>query len=288
MVTQRWRQDLLLSGFLRILGTVVGAGISLSALRAAPVESHPLLIALSIGLFVSMAYWIGTVYSYGALLVAVTVPVVLVPSFIPGPDVYALALDRFLCTLIGVVCVTVITFSTTPRRDAPSAPHPQQVNFWHIATRGGIAFVLSLAGCYLTYLYPSFVNLSITMALCIFSAVLGSMPDPTLALRFLGKGVVLGVLGAVAYRGLLLWLSPALPLHLLIASLFIALGAVLRADPRISALRLDYNMCFLLVGEVGGELSSLRDIALGGLALGLVANLIVALYRWIPQAPSKR
>lgn len=120
VVAQPHREDLLLRAVMRIGGTAVGAALGWFALMLLPGEGARIaVLVLAVGLGTAATYWIGTAYSYGVLLAAITVAVVLVPAMDHTVDAASLAIDRIWCTLIGVIAVTTITFVFTPRRVQP-------------------------------------------------------------------------------------------------------------------------------------------------------------------------
>ena len=77
VVAQPNRQDLLLRAVLRVLGTAFGAWIGWLVLMSVPGDAARVaVLALGVGLGASVAFWIGTVYSYGVILAAITLAVV--------------------------------------------------------------------------------------------------------------------------------------------------------------------------------------------------------------------
>ncbi|WP_171060668.1 FUSC family protein [Poseidonocella sp. HB161398] len=280
VVFQPWREDILIRGGLRFLGTAIGAGIGYGALS---LTQNPLLLAAALALTafagVALAYWIGSIYSYGAMMAAMTCAVVMLPALAGTADPLDLALDRAWCTLIGVAAVTLATVAFTPPRETP---HPFRFEH-HTAgialRRGAVAGLCAAAGISLVLATGSVIAMAAALSLCIFSAVMGSMSDPAPMLKNLLPGAALGVFAGIAWRfgGDAMGLAPEG--MLLLAGAFIAIGALIRATPRIAPLGLDGNMCFLLSAEVGtaghGHALHLQTAA----ALLAGAGCIVALYR---------
>jgi uncharacterized membrane protein YccC len=113
------------------------------------------------------------------------------------------------------------------------------------------------------------------LGVCIFSMVLGSLPEPRAVAPKLLAGVAAGVAVAAAYR---FFVQPhvhgTLALILSVAPV-IAVGAWARVHPRTAAPALDANMCFMLGSQAGMPAVSLAAIANGSAAL-LLASLLVA------------
>ncbi|ATN32276.1 hypothetical protein ACO34A_00405 [Rhizobium sp. ACO-34A] len=132
VVQQAFREDLVQRAALRVAGTLAGAALSLAVVWLQfPDVAAALVLAVGVGASVACAYWIGTVMSYGAFMAGVTLLVVLLPEFTgfgiaTGIEPMAVAVDRILCTLIGVACVTTITFAFTPRRTTQAPPRVRE------------------------------------------------------------------------------------------------------------------------------------------------------------------
>lgn len=284
VVSQAYRQDLVIRGGLRVLGTLFGAAIGYAILVYV---KDPILIAIIMALVVGTAagvtYWIGTIYSYGAMITGMTTAVIVVPALgATGPDMLHYAMDRFWCTLIGVISVTVITYAFTPDRKEQRPPRLEDGRAKHAFSRAVLCFSLSLASTLVLAITGSFVAMGAALAFSIFSSVLGSLQDPRPIMSKLPIGVALGVCGAVLYRTLFYWLEPGLVLHLALAGAFILVGAYMRSHRRTAILAVDFNMCFLLAGEVGYEIHGLEQIIIGGIAMGLAALVTAQIYRILP------
>ncbi|WP_327077773.1 FUSC family protein [Paracoccus sp. SMMA_5] len=285
VVAQPHRQDLLLRAVLRLLGTGVGAAVGWAALvwLGYPWAVVTVLL-LSLGLGTVLTYWIGGVYSYGVLLAAITVAVVLIPALDHPVDATALALDRIACTVIGVLAVTAITFLFTPRRQQPPPPLPP-ARLRTVPLHALLVMAASGLGCLAMLALGGAPGIAAAMALSIFSLLLGSSRQPQPLLRYLPAGAAIGVVAAVGYRAL----DQALPDHTLgltvvLALAFVAAGALLRAHPRTAPFGLDANMCFLLAAEAGTTGHDLRAHAMAGVALVAGAGLLVALFRRLGAA----
>jgi hypothetical protein len=281
VVAQPYREDLLVRAVLRVAGTVLGAALGWWALTLLPdAGTRILVLALAIGIGTAATYWIGTVYSYGVLLAAITVAVVLVPAMDPTIDAQALALDRIGCTLIGVVAVTAITFPFTPHRGGPPPPrHPPAMRL--VVLHGMIAGTTALVGGVLALLVGGPAGVAVALSLCIFSLIIASSRNPEPILTYMPPGAAIGVLAALAYRGVDMMLPDLPGLALILAMPFMAAGAALRSHPRSALLGLDANMCFLLAAEAGTAGQGFDAHLQGGVALVVSAFLLAALFRRI-------
>lgn len=281
VVAQAYREDLVLRAVLRIGGTVFGAAIGWSALTMIEDPMFSILVLIfSVGAGAAATFWIGTIYSYGMLLAAITVAVVLIPALDHSVDTAQLAADRIWCTLIGVFVVTAITFAFTPPRPEPpprrAAPPP-----WVTLRHGAIAAGAALLGIGLLKLIGGPAGISAAMALCIFSMLIAGSRYPAPILRYMPVGATIGVGAALAYRALDMILPDPATMSALLAVPFIAIGAVLRSHPRSAPIGLDANMCFLLAAEAGAAGHGLSAHLQGGIALVLTAFLFTALFRHI-------
>ncbi|WP_346910363.1 FUSC family protein [uncultured Roseibium sp.] len=284
VVSQAYREDLLIRGVLRVVGTIAGAALALAVLHYSP-SPYVLVpaLALIMGLSTAAAFWIGTIYSYGAVMIGITSVIIIVPSLIGGAGTIELAIDRFWCTLIGVICVTVVTFYFTPRR---TEPHPERITEGRLklaSMRGVVSFAVSFAGMAVLTAYPHFAVMSAVLSLGIYSVILGAAADPTPIIRFMGPGSTLGILTSIVYRMILDWGIPSEALHLTLIGVFVAAGAFLRANPRTAPFGLNCNLCFLLSGEVGGEVHTLQHVIIGGAILAIAAYSVSKLYHFMPR-----
>jgi uncharacterized membrane protein YccC len=280
VVVQPYREDLMLRAILRVIGTALGAALGWFVLQLPDTGGHVLVLALSVGCGAAATYWIGTVYSHGVLLAGITVAVVLVPAMDHPVDAAALAVDRIWCTLIGVVVVTSITFVFTPSRPEPMPPRRAPDNRT-VVLHGGVAGLTALVGGLLVHLIGGAAGVAGALSLCIFSLIIASSRDPTPILTSMPKGATIGVLAALAYRGLDMMLPDPAGLALVLALPFLAVGGALRSHPRSAPFGLDANMCFLLAAEVGTAGQDFSTHLLGGSALVASAFAFTAVFRRI-------
>jgi hypothetical protein len=214
------------------------------------------------------------------LLAAITVAVVLVPTIDHTVNAAALALDRIWCTLIGVVAVTAISFPFTPNRDGPRPPHRPPA-MCSVLLHGMIAAATALLGGVLVLLVKGPAGVAAALSLCIFSLIIGSSRNPAPILTYMPPGAALGVLAALAYRGVDMMLPDLPGTALMLAMPFITISAALRSHPRSALLGLDANMCFLLAAEAGAAGRDFGAHLQAGLALVVSAYSLAALFRRI-------
>lgn len=281
VVHQVWREDLLLRALLRVLGTLAGAALALGLLALGPPDLViALVLALAVGATAGVAWWIGSVMSYGAFMLGVTLFVVLLPALAgPAFDVSATpaALDRILCTLIGVVSVTAVTFAFTPVRSAPLPPRVTQGRIPAALRRALFCAVMTAGGAGLVMLWPRFDVLTGAMTLTVYPMILASAPDPGPIRQTLLPGVAIGMLAALCFLALRTPLrADGAGVIFALTLVFLAAGALLRAHPRTAGMGLDANMCFLLLAEAGTWRHELADAFVAGLCL-LAATVLVVL-----------
>ncbi|MFN4154349.1 MAG: FUSC family protein [Paracoccaceae bacterium] len=278
VVHQVWREDLVKRAALRVLGTLAGAALALGLLALGPPDwGIALVLALSVGVSAGVAWWIGSVMSYGAFMLGVTLFVVLLPALAaPGMPATSAAVDRILCTLIGVVSVTAITFAFTPPRDAPPPPREMQGRCRAALRRALFCAAMSGLAAGLVMLLPRFDVLTAAMTLTVYPMILASAPDPRPIRRTLLPGVAIGMSAALVF------LMLGAPLRaegaeavFALTLIFLAAGAVLRAHPRTAGMGLDANMCFLLLAEVGTWRHALLDAAAAGTYALAAAGVVV-------------
>ncbi|SLN19766.1 Fusaric acid resistance protein family protein [Aquimixticola soesokkakensis] len=282
VVSQAFREDLVIRAVLRVIGTLIGAALAISALTLTDGKTlHLLLMAFTVGVATATAYWIGTVFSYAAMLISITVAVIILPSLLldhtVDSTVLALSYDRMFCTLIGVIAVTLTTFPFTPMR----AQHmPLRVNHGnHIARRNGvIAAVVVLVGGAVVIWHPGVVTLSIAMGLAIFSTIIGSRPNPEGMLKNIVPSSMIGAMAGVAYRVVLDVSGMSGMEAIFVAIPFLAVGAYLRANPKTTLWAININIIFLLSAEVGTSGQALQVQVLSNIALIGAAGFMTALH----------
>ncbi|SMO40763.1 FUSC family protein [Paracoccus laeviglucosivorans] len=285
VVAQPHREDLLLRAVMRVAGTALGAAIGWLALTQLAGElAHGIVLVLAVGIATAATYWIGTAYSYGALLAGITVAVVLVPSMDHHVEATAFALDRIWCTLIGVIAVTAITFVFTPRRPEPM-PRRVPPQMRHVLRHGMIAGGACLLGVVWLQTVGGPPGIAGAMSLSIFSLLIASSRTPAPMLQYMPPGSLIGVGAALAYRALDLSLVDPAGWALLLVMPFLAAGAALRSHPRSAPFGLDANMSFLLAAEAGTQGHSMPAHLAGGAALVASAFAFRAVFRRFGHQP---
>ncbi|NVO25175.1 FUSC family protein [Donghicola mangrovi] len=279
VVAQPFRQDLVIRAILRLVGTVVGGALAWLVLT----ELHdPLLQALAIGALIGagtfVSFWIGTVHSYGSLMAAITVGVVALPALDHPVNSEAYAVERLVCTLIGVTLVTALTFAFTPKREQP-VPIRIDHGLSRGIRRGAFAAVAGVIAALLVIYIGGAIGIASALSLCVFASIVGGSPHSAAILENLVPSAALGIVAAILYR----WIVQTFGLSgvdlVLLALPFIAAGAVMRAHPKTAPAGIDCNMCFLLAAEVGATGHPLPITAEAGLAMIFAATGVSMAYR---------
>lgn len=124
----------------------------------------------------------------------------------------------------------------------------------------------------------------LALGVCIFSMVLGYLPDARKAAPVMFFGVLAGVAVATAYR---FWVQPgvagAADLLLTLAP-FLVVGGLARAHPRTALPAIDANMCFLLGSQAGMPAAGAGEILVGAAALVGAATLVLGGVAILPRA----
>lgn len=279
VVTQPFRQDLVIRAILRLVGTVAGgllAWVVLTQVQQPPLQALAIGGLIGAGTFAS--FWIGTVHSYGTLMAAITVAVVALPALDHPVNSEAYAIERLICTLIGVTLVTALTFAFTPKREQPV---PIRIDHGLIRglRRGGFAAVAGVIGALLVIYVGGPVGIASALSLCVFAAIVGGSPQSAAILENLVPSAALGIVAAVVYRLIVQHFGLGGGDLVLLALPFMAAGAVMRAHPRTAPAGIDCNMCFLLAAEVGATGHPLPVTAEAGLAMIVAATGVSMAYR---------
>ncbi|MBC2775246.1 FUSC family protein [Rhizobium sp. AQ_MP] len=286
VVHQPFREDLLTRAALRIVGTLVGAVVSLCLIVLHPPQLV-LIVCLSafIGGCAALAFTIGTSRSYGTFMAAITMLVVVLPflSGLPHQGAatpVALAVDRILCTILGVICVAAVTVLFTPARGSDLVRPPHGRTKWAGAKRFLLCGGATLFAAISTASIASFPVLAFGMTLVVYALIMSSAPDPRPIHRSLLPGVAIGVASGIAYHATSNFVLVHHPVLLVaLTAAFLAAGALLRVHRKTQPVGLDANMCFLLVAEVGTWRHGSSDVMAGGLAMLAAASLAWLLIR---------
>lgn len=115
VVAQPQRGLMLERAAFRILGTVAGIAAGLALLS---IEGHAALMLGLLGVWVALSaflvHMLRGVHGYGAMLSGISASVVVLPSLFHPETAFALAVSRAECTLIGVLCATLVIGLFTP------------------------------------------------------------------------------------------------------------------------------------------------------------------------------
>ncbi|MCX5496921.1 FUSC family protein [Kaistia dalseonensis] len=120
VVVQPSRGLLIERAIFRLIGTIVGAAVGLAVLRLLP---DPVAVVVALGLWVGLAaalvHVVRGVQSYGVMMAGMTAGIVVLPTVLAPEGSFDLAVARVVCTLIGVIVVTLVMAVSTPwaRRD---------------------------------------------------------------------------------------------------------------------------------------------------------------------------
>lgn len=170
---------------------------------------------------------------------------------------------------------------------APLAPYRDLTRARHAGLLSGAA---TLAAALLGLLWPGPEGELAALGVCIFSMVLGSLPQPHAVAPKLLAGVCAGMALATAYR---FWVQPYASTGLLplLGTLvpFVLAGGLARASrrPWIALPALDANMCFMLASQAGLPPAGAAAIWHGSLALVLAAA-VAALGALALREPPRR
>ena len=119
--SQPTRERLYLKGFLRVLGSVVGAIVGVLILLLAANETLLMLALLSvwIGLCVAGTVLLRGLFSYFSIVCSFTAAMVVLLVSEQPDSVWVLGMDRMLTALVGVAVASVIGALFTPRSGSP-------------------------------------------------------------------------------------------------------------------------------------------------------------------------
>jgi len=115
VVTQPRRGLMFERAVFRIIGSLAGiaAGLAILKTEAGPLEMLALL-GVWVALNAFLVHMLRGVHGYGAMLSGISASIVVLPSLFHPDTAFALAVSRAECTLIGVVCVTLVVGLFTP------------------------------------------------------------------------------------------------------------------------------------------------------------------------------
>ena len=125
------------------------------------------------------------------------------------------------------------------------------------------------------------------LGVCLFSMVLGSMPQPQKMAPVLFLGVFSGVVVATGYR---LLVQPYInsELMLLLTLLpFCLFGGMARVAGKTRMAALDGNMCFMLASQAGMASAAVSEVFIGSAALILGAGVVALWFVLVPRNSGK-
>jgi uncharacterized membrane protein YccC len=123
----------------------------------------------------------------------------------------------------------------------------------------------------------------VALGICIFSMVLGSLPNPSAIAPKLMMGVGCGAAAAILYRiAIQPYATSWLALVVTIAPFMMA-GAFARTSRLTAIPALDAIMCFLLASQAGAPATTLPNILMGAGALAVAAILVGTAFAMIPS-----
>lgn len=118
VVAQAQKGLLFERAFFRVLGTLIGGSFGFGLVHlTGNIHLQLVLLAWFVALASGLTQILRGVHGYGALLSGITAVVVVLPSVFLHVDATGIAVARLVCTLIGVVVVTLVTGFFTP--DSP-------------------------------------------------------------------------------------------------------------------------------------------------------------------------
>lgn len=127
------------------------------------------------------------------------------------------------------------------------------------------------------------------LGICIFSMVLGSLPDPKTVAPVMLRGVVLGVAAALLYR---LTVQPSIttvPQLVLSVAPFMLAGGLARASRKAAGPALDANMCFMLASQAVLPAVTDRVVIFNeAAALLLSVSVVTSGFMLLPPAGERR
>lgn len=366
VIVQTTREEIFEKGFWRIVGTLIGAAIS--TILVLFIESTFLkvvCISLILGVTSGLNHAFRGVNGYGLQMMGITVGAIVLPVLHEAPEVIKLFSEaRFLCTIIGVVTITLLTFWYLPKSptdklyselkdfhqklikdnstsgelvsqlvdierhshvtitlfsnkelrkkydvylttaldfilgritDPPELFEPIEsrskginlgYSFYpHLSLKVAIVIALmgltgSLIGLYSGWKYGHLL----AMGFCVLSAVLGGMTIPKSIAPHMLLGVLSGALAAIFYRIVLQpHLTNSFQIILGTAPIFF-LGSLLRTHKKLKFASVDFNMIFLLAGQVGmPPVYSQWDVIESTIPILLAGLIVTSIYIFFPR-----
>jgi uncharacterized membrane protein YccC len=135
MVTRAAPAAAVLRGIMRVIGSIVGAGVALLALRLFVYQSLPFLLCLFVLSCIGLFGFVMSRYGYAWLVGAVTACLVMLMSFDQPQIAFTTAVDRVIDVMIGTGASLVVCGLSPAPPAAASAPasallEPPPLAFW--------------------------------------------------------------------------------------------------------------------------------------------------------------
>ncbi len=197
--------------------------------------------------------------------------------------------DALASLLAAAAALGAQTVAADARSFGPKAVYLAPHSDWRQAGRtgllaGGATFLGAIAG----YLSGWSAGELMALGLCIFAMVLSFQPMPQVAAPKLLGGMLAGIAAALPYRFLVQpWIHGFWPLMVSLAPVLVA-GGLARASRRVAIPAIDFNMGFLLAGQVGMGAAGAAAILNGGAALALAAVAVCLGFMVAPHPPYRR
>lgn len=119
ILVQNSQEEIFEKGFWRIVGTALGALLSIAiGLFIPTLWFKILLLSLILALTTSLNLSFKGLSGYGLQMVGVTMGAIVLPAMNSSEHIMEFSLARFICTLIGVIAVGIFTYKTLPKNSA--------------------------------------------------------------------------------------------------------------------------------------------------------------------------
>lgn len=288
------REELILKGFYRVLGTVFGGFLALLII-ALPfnIIGKVLLITFFISLFTATAKTQKALYGYSNLLTAITLTIVALPGLI-AEDAWAIMTARLSCTLIGVFAAILFLIIESKRTYNTHAHIPSFTfnRYWNKVKTSEFQKTFSLIFSITLFAFAVILwgidhklatdSELLAFGMIVFAIVLGVHDTPKTQSRFVLTGAILGSTIALLYR---FYLHPHLEnissIFLYISLIpFFLIGAFFKTSSFETKGAVDANLCFLLIAKPGNfainfsnYIAHLKFLLLGAMLITLLFQL---------------
>lgn len=285
------REEFLLKGFYRIVGTILGGALALLIVSSSlPILIKVLALAFLIALFTATARTQKALYGYSNLLTAVTLAIISLPGLY-REEALEIMNSRLACTLIGVLTAVIfLAFDTKRSYDTHKhIPHFKitrylkkmrqsefQKTFCLVFLLSILSFTGLLWGAHHEHLIDSEL---LAFGVIIFAIVLGVHENPKKQSRYILTGAVIGSVVALLYRQFVyLDLPDSFSIFLYLSLIpFFLIGAYFKTSSLASKGATDACLCFLLIARPGDSfldfssyLAQLKFLLIGAIFVTLI------------------